>query len=176
MNIKMNLIESIFHTLEIDENPELLTGTVPGFTLRRNFEPRGETVRIYEQYGHPVCTIIRTETPYPYLSLVHESNSVTERYAFSMGFNTWIKRTDNSLKYHLFEHTNRVLTQPGIEAYTINDIYAEDSMFQFSTVYNADHRKMVLLDRVHKQLSEMEMNNNYIISGSVDALEIFFKE
>lgn len=177
MNIKMNLFESIFHTLEIGENPELLTGSVPGYTLSREFDPRGETVRLYDsQYGRPICTIIRTGTPRPYLSLIHENHGSTEKYSFSMGFNTEFERTDNSLKYHLFEINKLVLKKEDAETYLINDIYAEDSMFQFSTVYNADNRKMVLLDKVHKQLSAMKLNDNYIFTGLVVALEDLFKE
>lgn len=180
MNIKMNFIESIFHNLECGKNPESLNGTFGVISLSCDDEPRGKTVRVYDdQYGRnrSICTIIKTVTIRPYLHLIHESNGIIEKYSFSMGFNVDHKRTDNSIKYHLFENgESLVLKQTDAEKHIITDVYAEDAMFQFSTVYNADHKKMILLDKVHKQLSSMELNSNYIFTGNVNALEHFFKE
>lgn len=174
MNLKMNFIESIFYELERGEDPEFLNGTYSGFTLYYEHEQRGETVRVYNnQYGRPICTIIKTATNRPYLNMIHESNGVVEKYSFSMGFNTESKRTDNSLKYYLFDKGETlVLKQSDAETHFIPDIHAEDSMFQFSTLYNADHDNMVLLDKAHKQLSAMELNNNYIFTGAVNALKL----
>lgn len=178
MKLEMNLIESIFYELERSENPEVLNGSHPGFTLYYEHEQRGDTVRIYNnQHGRPICTIIKTATNRPYLNLIHESNGIVEKYSFSMGFNTESKRTDNGIKYALFDKGETlVLKQSDAEIYHIPDIYAEDSMFQFSTLYNADHDNMVLLDKAHKQLSSIELNHNYIFTGAVNALKHFFKE
>lgn len=178
MKLEMNLIESIFYMLERDEDPECINNSFPGFSLHYEQEQRGNTVRVYNhQHGRPICTIIKTATKRPYLNMIHESNGIIEKYSFSMGFNTESKRTDNGLKYCLFDKGETlVLKQSDAETHFISDIHAEDSMFQFSTVFNADHHKMVLLDNVHKQLSNMELNNNYIFTGNVNALEHFFKE
>lgn len=178
MKLEMNLIESIFYNLENEENPELLNGSLPGFTLHYEQEPRGDTVRLYNnQHGRPICTIIKSATKRPYVSMIHESNGVVEKYSFSMGFNTESKRTDNGMKYFLFDKGETlVLKQSDAEAFYIPDIHAEDAMFQFSTVYSADHSLMVLLDKVHKQMSSMELNHNYIFTGAVNALKHFFKE
>ena len=171
----MNLIESIFHKLENQEDPELLNNSYHGFSLNYEQEQRGDTVRIYNtQYSKPICTIIKTSTTQPYLNLIHETDGIIEKYSFTMGFNTESKRTENSLKYCLFDNT--FLKQTDAETYIIPDMYAEDSMFQFSTVHNANHKNMVLVDKVHKQLSNMELNHNYIFAGAVNALEHFFKE
>lgn len=178
MKLEMNLIESIFHQLEKGEDTEILNGSLPGFSVHYEYEERGETVRVYNnQHGRPICTIIKTATKRPYLNMIHESNGIIEKYSFSMGFNTESKRTDNGMKYCLFDKGETlVLKQNDAETHFIPDIHAEDAMFQFSTVYNADHDNMVLLDKVHKQLSSMELNHNYIFTGAVNALKHFFKE
>lgn len=178
MNIKMNLIESIFHSFENGEDPELFNNSFPGFHIHYEQEQRGGTVRVFHvQHGRAICTVIKTATARPHLNLIHESNGIVEKYSFSMGFSTESNRTDNSLKYFLFDKGETlVLKQTDAETYMIPDIYAEDSMFQFSTVHNADHNKMVLVDKVHKKFSNMELNHNYIFTGNVNALEHFFKE
>lgn len=178
MNLKMNFIESIFYELERGEDPEILNGTHPGFTLYYEHDQRGETVRVYNnQHGQPICTIIKTATTRPYLSMIHESNGAVEKYSFNMRFNTGSKRTDNGMKYFLFDKgVTLALKQSDAETHFIPDIHAEDSMFQFSTLFDADHDNMVLLDKAHKKLSSMELNNDYIFTGAVNALKHFFKE
>lgn len=178
MKLEMNLIESIFHQLERGEDTEILNGSLPGFSVHYEDEPRGETVRVYNiQFGRPICTIIKSATKRPYVSMIHESNGVVEKYSFSMGFNTESKRTDNGMKYFLFDKGEKlVLKQSDAEAFYIPDIHAEDAMFQFSTVYSADQSLMVLLDKVHKQMTANELNHNYIFTGAVNALKHFFKE
>lgn len=146
-----------------------------GVTVHTEANPY-PTARLFDkQFGRPIITIEQRTSTVPYLHLIQERTFATVGYKFSMNIPGVNKKNDNRMKFFLGDGS-LVQKQSDMQTYIFTDIHSEEELFQFSTLYDVDYSKIDLIDKVQKELNKLDTNNDYIISGSVSALELIFKE
>lgn len=170
----MNLIEQIMHDMEIGIEPCTVYPENDTVMVMYDLIPIARAIIFNGQYGEQLLTIQQTPSPVPALHIAHERTPTVERYRFIMNFPVHDKKTDDSIKCYLSKKSG--VKQSEMESYDIQNIFSEEEMFQFSTLYDIDYNNLLLLNRVQKQLNKLNLKNDYIVSGYIKGLEHFFKE
>lgn len=173
----MRFIESIIRNMEINSPEIVLTD-----------ELRIMEATYHHEHGIDClpCTIVdsnRTKTFAPLMRVKQQSvgqkrnlctllhDTITNRYRCLISITGTVEKTSPACNYVRHQMQAKT-TEPPVR---IQNIYAEDEMFQISTLYDIPQDIIEMMDEVQNELLTIPFNGSYFISCKADHLKTLYE-